>query len=123
MRNAIEQTEWMASAGDTADFGRNLAEDPDVGWSEPQDPYERALQALRDVRHMLPAGGIAIVDAALNAASAGWEDSDGVAESLLSFLEGRGDQEAPLFTEIPVFVGEQSAAEKHGDQDQASVLN
>ena len=29
------------------------------------DPYQRALQALRDVRHLLPPEGVAIVDAAL----------------------------------------------------------
>jgi hypothetical protein len=29
------------------------------------DPYERAIQALRDVRHLLPPEGVAIVDAAL----------------------------------------------------------
>ena len=28
-------------------------------------PYERAIQALRDVRHLLPPEGVAIVDAAL----------------------------------------------------------
>lgn len=28
--------------------------------------YDRALQALRDVRHMLPAKGVAIVDAVLD---------------------------------------------------------
>jgi hypothetical protein len=30
------------------------------------DAYERAAQALRDVRHLLPPDGVAIVDAALN---------------------------------------------------------
>lgn len=29
------------------------------------DPYRRAIQALRDVRHLLPPEGVAIVDAAL----------------------------------------------------------
>jgi hypothetical protein len=28
-------------------------------------PYERAIQALRDVRHLLPPEGVAIIDAAL----------------------------------------------------------
>ena len=28
-------------------------------------PFERAIQALRDVRHLLPPEGVAIVDAAL----------------------------------------------------------
>ena len=29
------------------------------------DAYERALQCLRDVRHLLPSDGVAIVDAVL----------------------------------------------------------
>lgn len=31
--------------------------------------YERALQALRDVRHLLPSDGVAIVDAVLDGAT------------------------------------------------------
>ena len=34
-----------------------------------QDIYQRVLQALRDVRHMLPAEGVAIVDAVLDGPS------------------------------------------------------
>ena len=33
------------------------------------DAYERAVQALRDVRHLLPSEGIAIVDAVLDCAT------------------------------------------------------
>ncbi len=33
------------------------------------EAYEHAVQALRDVRHLLPANGVAIVDAALNCAT------------------------------------------------------
>ncbi len=32
------------------------------------DPYRRALQALRDVRHLLPPEGVAIVDSVLDCA-------------------------------------------------------
>jgi len=35
------------------------------------DPYGRAVQALRDVRHLLPPEGVAIVDAALTATPCG----------------------------------------------------
>lgn len=33
------------------------------------EPHERALQALRDVRHLLPPEGVAIVDAVLDCAT------------------------------------------------------
>jgi hypothetical protein len=33
------------------------------------DAYERAVQALRDVRHLLPPEGVAVVDAVLTRAS------------------------------------------------------
>jgi hypothetical protein len=36
---------------------------------EVTDPYERAVQALRDVRHLLPSEGVAIVDAVLDCAT------------------------------------------------------
>jgi hypothetical protein len=37
--------------------------------NELADTCERTLQALRDIRHMLPPEGVAIVDAALNCAT------------------------------------------------------
>lgn len=33
------------------------------------DAYQRAIQALRDVRHLLPSEGVAIVDAVLDCAT------------------------------------------------------
>ncbi len=33
------------------------------------DPYARAIQALRDVRHLLPPEGVVIIDAVLDSAT------------------------------------------------------
>ena len=37
-----------------------------ICFDTPRNAYDRAIQALRDVRHMLPQRGVAIVDAVLD---------------------------------------------------------
>ncbi len=55
---------------DKADSGSNdTANESTVVLVAAAEAYECAVQALRDVRHLLPANGVTIVDAALDCAT------------------------------------------------------
>jgi hypothetical protein len=64
----VFQTSMAERWRDIADLGNDAAKEIAVllGMAE---AYERAVQALRDVRHLLPPEGVAIVDAALDCAT------------------------------------------------------
>ena len=67
MRNATDHSEGTILTfveGDRCAAG--AADDRAASPGELTDAYQRAVQALRDVRHMLPPDGVAIVDAALD---------------------------------------------------------
>jgi hypothetical protein len=50
---------------DDADTGGDPEKELAILMGTTAGPYERAIQALRDVRHLLPPEGVAIIDAAL----------------------------------------------------------
>jgi hypothetical protein len=63
------QTSLTEPLCEAADLGSNDAAKEIAILTGLADAYERAVQALRDVRHLLPPDGVAIVDAALGRAT------------------------------------------------------
>ena len=94
MGNAMKQVE--ASESDEA----VLAAQDQVSL---HDLYRRALQALRDVRHMLPPNGVDLVDKILNEVTLEAQETGG--QSLLALLdyEQDADGEALLVTHDHIY--------------------
>jgi hypothetical protein len=66
----VFQTPMTRRLSDNADLGNNdTANEFGVLLGRTADACERAVQALRDVRHLLPPEGVAIVDAVLDCAT------------------------------------------------------
>jgi hypothetical protein len=65
-RGAFDVQKYARVDLDLSDY-RVVAEIP-LALDKMPDRYLQAVQALRDVRHMLPSAGVAIVDAVLNTA-------------------------------------------------------
>jgi hypothetical protein len=82
MGNAMKQAE----ASET--YEADSAAPDEVALSE---HYQRALQALRDVRHMLPPNGVDLVDKILNEVTLEAQETGG--QSLLALLDYEQDAE------------------------------
>ncbi len=66
----VFQASLLKRLRDEADLDSNdTANESTVLLVAAAEAYEHAVQALRDVRHLLPANGVAIVDAALDCAT------------------------------------------------------
>jgi hypothetical protein len=61
----VFQTPVSKRSYDNTDLSSDPANELAILLGGVADPYERVVQALRDVRHLLPPEGVAIVDAAL----------------------------------------------------------
>lgn len=67
MRNATDHGEHTNRSCDELEMSCNEAANDGADFSiETVNAYQRALQALRDVRHMLPREGVALVDGVLH---------------------------------------------------------
>ena len=76
MSDVTKQSEGVLDLRDGGDSCHTQAATRDGGLpTEAAADYRRAVQALRDVRHMLPPDGIAIVDVILENQSCGWADA------------------------------------------------
>ncbi len=86
MRNVTKQSEAVPDLCDGGDPCHPHATARRGGVPfESIDDYRRAVQALCDVRHMLPPDGVAIVDAVLERQSCGWTDVDSTVVELFEY--------------------------------------
>ena len=108
MRNATDHGEHSTRSCDEHEMSRNDAVKDGADFSiESVNAYQGALQALRDVRHMLPREGVALVDGVLRGP-----------------IFGNLVIETPVFPREPVFwEGEALAPEQENAFLEKGLLN